>query len=201
VERALAQVERQGSFMAHVAHACATLLLCLFSAGSLVALGSDALVAIERQWQQSGTWDVPSAISISVSTLMVLAMDVGMLYPASMLRLLRTRGAERSEKWLHQLVVAGVSVLEAATYAYMSWRFETPTIEAAWALILARAAAAPLVSVYLSMAQRLPIQGRDILYQVEVHAGVGVVHDVIARRRTAARRWRTRCGCGSRRRG
>jgi hypothetical protein len=45
---------------------------------------------------------------------------------------------------------------EAGTYLYMSARYELPT-GIAWALVIARAVAAPLLSVYLSMARpRMP---------------------------------------------
>jgi hypothetical protein len=38
----LADIARQGSGMARLAHLCASLMLVLFSAGSLVAVGGDA---------------------------------------------------------------------------------------------------------------------------------------------------------------
>jgi hypothetical protein len=41
-----ADIARQGSGMARLAHACASLMLVLFSAGSLVALGGDALLSV-----------------------------------------------------------------------------------------------------------------------------------------------------------
>src|SRR5690349_2871502 len=61
----------------------------------------------------------------------------------------------------------------------MRWRYEPPGTGAAWALILARALAAPLLSVYLSMARPLPVTSRDILYQAELAAGQGVIRDVV----------------------
>jgi hypothetical protein len=127
----LRDIARQGSSMARLAHSCAFLLIVLFSAGSLVALGGDALASITSEWS-AGRVDVPAAISVAVSTLMVLAMDVGMLYAASMLRLLNSRRAEVREKRIHQAVIAIVAVLEAATYGYMSWRYEHPLSWAAW---------------------------------------------------------------------
>ena len=47
---------------------------------------------------------------------------------------------------LHRGVMATVAVLEAGTYAYMAWRYETPVSVVAWALILSRAlgSAAPV---------------------------------------------------------
>jgi hypothetical protein len=82
----LADIARQGSGMARLAHICASLMLVLFSAGSLVALGGDALLSVIDGAQQ-GHVDLPAAISIGVSTLLVLCIDVAMLYAASMLRL------------------------------------------------------------------------------------------------------------------
>jgi hypothetical protein len=164
--------------MARLAHVCASLMLVLFSAGSLVALGGDALLSVLDGAQQ-GHVDVPAAISLGVSTLLVLCMDVAMLYAASMLRLLGMRRAEPRSMRLHRGVMATVAVLEAGTYAYMAWRYETPVSLVAWALILSRALAAPLLSVYLAMARPLPVTARDILAQVELASGLGLIRDAV----------------------
>jgi hypothetical protein len=139
----LADIARQGSGMARLAHVCASLMLVLFSAGSLVALGGDALLSFFDGAQQ-GHVDVPAAISLGVSTLLALCMDVAMLYAASMLRLLGMRRAEPRSMRLHRGVMAMVAILEAGTYVYMALRYETPASVVAWALILSRALAAPL---------------------------------------------------------
>ncbi len=75
--------------------------------------------------------------------------------------------------------MATVAVLEAGTYAYMAWRYETPVSVVAWALILSRALAAPLLSVYLAMARPLPVTARDILAQVELASGLGLIRDAV----------------------
>src|SRR6185437_6689680 len=174
----LADIARQGSGMARLAHVCASLMLVLFSAGSLVALGGDALLSVLDGAEQ-GHVDLPAAISLGVSTLLVLCMDVAMLYAASMLRLLGMRRAEPRSMRLHRGVMATVAVLEAGTYAYMAWRYETPVSVVAWALILSRALAAPLLSVYLAMARPLPVTARDILAQVELASGLGLIRDAV----------------------
>src|SRR5262249_30409759 len=61
-------------------------------------------------------------------------------------------------------------------YAYMAWRYETPM---SVALILSRALAAPLLSVYLAMARPLPVTARDILAQVELASGLGLIRDAV----------------------
>jgi hypothetical protein len=174
----LADIARQGSGMARLAHICASLMLVLFSAGSLVALGGDALLSVLDGAQQ-GHVDVPAVVSLGVSTLLVLCMDVAMLYAASMLRLLGMRRAESRSMRLHRGVMATVAGLEAGTYAYMAWRYETPVSVVAWALILSRALAAPLLSVYLAMARPLPVTARDILAQVELASGLGLIRDTV----------------------
>jgi hypothetical protein len=174
----LADIARQGSGMARLAHVCASLMLVLFSAGSLVALGGDALLSVLDGAQQ-GHVELPAAISLGVSTLLVLCMDVAMLYAASMLRLLGMRRAEPRAMRLHRGVMATVAILEAGTYAYMAWRYETPLSVVAWALILSRALAAPLLSVYLAMARPLPVTARDILAQVELASGLGLIRDAV----------------------
>jgi hypothetical protein len=164
--------------MARLAHVCAALMLVLFSAGSLVALGGDALLSV-LGGAQRGHVELPAAISLGVSTLLVLCMDVAMLYAASMLRLLGMQRAEPRSMRLHRGVMATVAVLEAGTYAYMAWRYETPVGVVAWALILSRALAAPLLSVYLAMARPLPVTARDILAQVELASGLGLIREAV----------------------
>jgi hypothetical protein len=75
--------------------------------------------------------------------------------------------------------MATVAILEAGTYAYMAWQYETPVTLVAWALILSRALAAPLLSVYLAMARPLPVTVRDILAQVELASGLGLIRDAV----------------------
>jgi hypothetical protein len=177
IELQLKEISRQGAGMARAAHLCALALIFLFSLGSLVALGGDALTSIIVGWN-NGQVDVPAAISVAVSTLLVACMDVGMVYAASVLRRLAARRADPAEMRLHKLVMGVVAVLEACTYAYMSARYEHPANLAVWALILARAAAAPLLSVYLSMARPIPVSSKDILYQAELITGTGVLRHV-----------------------
>src|SRR6476660_2489305 len=78
----LADIARQGSGMARLAHVCASLMLVLFSAGSLVALGGDVLLSV-LDGAQKGHVELPAVISLGVSTLLVLCMDVAMLYAAA----------------------------------------------------------------------------------------------------------------------
>ena len=78
----------------------------------------------------------------------------------------------------HKAIMVVVVILEACTYAYMAVHYESPTNAFAWGLILARAAAAPLLSVYLSMARPIPVSSRDIMYEVELITGMGVLRHV-----------------------
>jgi hypothetical protein len=173
IERQLAATAREGAMLARVAHACAFLMLALFSAGSLVALAGDSIQAIA-----SGHATFPAIIAAAVSGLLVACMDTAMLYAASILRLLASRRAAKEEGRLHRWVLGSVAILEAATYGYMSWRYEHPADSIAWGLIIARALAAPLLSVYLSLARPLPVTARDMLAVAERIAGEGVLRDL-----------------------
>ena len=177
VDDQLRDIARQGSHMANLAHAGAFLLILLFSLGSLVALSGDALAKIARDGITPAT--IPDVISAAVSTLLVTCMDVAMLYAASMIRILLARRASRDEMRWHIAVLISASILEAGTYLYMTWEYDRPATLAAWILVIARALAAPLFSVYLSMARPLPIGPRDILYQVELSTGRGVIRDAV----------------------
>src|SRR5260370_8544 len=165
------------SFARSALRLLAAAVLILSSAASFVALGGDTFAEIQTRWTAGHELNVAAAISLSVITLMVLAFDVGMLYAASMLRLLATRRAGLGEQWLHVLVMVSVAAIEAAAYCYMAWRYEHPATALAWALIAVRAAAAPLLAVYLSMARPLPVTARDILAQAELASGAGVLRD------------------------
>jgi hypothetical protein len=173
IERQLTAIAREGAMLARIAHLCAFLMLILFSAGSLVALAGDSLQAIAN-----GRATFPDIIAASVSGLLVACMDTAMLYAASILRLLAVRRAAKEEGRLHRFVLFSVAILEAGTYGYMSWRYEHPADIVAWALIAARALAAPLLSVYLSLARPLPVMARDMLALGERIAGEGVLRDL-----------------------
>lgn len=177
VERTMKQLARQGATLARLAHVFATLMVVLFSLGSLVALSGDAVSAILVTLTHHGIPSVPQAISIAVSTLMVVCCDIGLVYAAMTLRVLRTRGSDEGQA-LHWAVLVGVSVIEAGTYLYMSAIYEQPH-GWAWGLVIARAVAAPLLSVYLSMAHPHPVTPRDILHQAELAQGIQLVRDVI----------------------
>jgi hypothetical protein len=180
VDAQLADIARQGSGMSRLAHACALAMIVLFSAGSLVTLSGDAVAAIVRGWQSGGAVDVPQAISVGVSGLLVLCLDTGMLLAASTMRVLRARRAPWSERWIHVAIMVGVALVEASTYALMSVTYDQPHSGAAWAIIIARSLSAPVLSVYLALAQPLPVGPRDILAQVELASGAAVLRDVVA---------------------
>ncbi|HEU5441492.1 MAG TPA: hypothetical protein VFU88_19565 [Ktedonobacterales bacterium] len=180
VDRQLADIERQGAWLASLAHVAALALVVLFSLGSLLALSHDALNALQHDWQQTGTVNLTAAISAAVSTLLVVCMDTAMLYAATMLRVMRARKATGAETRPHIAVLIGVSLIEGATWAYFSYLYDRPHDPIAWSLIGARAIAAPLLSAYLSLARPLPIGPRDILYQAEMGAAKGVIRDVTA---------------------
>jgi|GEM_PF-1829338 len=177
VEAQLRDIARQGTFGAMVSHFFATLLIILFSAASLIALGADSVRAVIRSIA-AGTLDIPNTVASGVTGLLVPAMDVAILRAASKIRILATRRASKGEMALHIAVVVTISVIEASTYCYMSALYEHPSGWADWALIAARAFAAPLIGVYLAMDRPHPVTSRDILAQVELGAGAGVIRDV-----------------------
>src|SRR5258708_37678045 len=110
--RTIRQLERQGGVLVAVAHLCATLMIVLFSLGSLVALSGDAFATFVLTVRQGGTPALPQAISSAVSTLMVVCCDVGLVYAAMVLRALRTRGAETGYL-LHTAVLLIVAPIAA----------------------------------------------------------------------------------------
>lgn len=177
VAEQLRQVERQGAGMAMMAHGIAFALVLVFSAGSLVALAGEAFAHFLEQWR-GGTLDIPSAISFVVSLILVIAMDYALLVAAQTVNILRQR-RQKGAGW-HMLVIGWVSAVEAATYLYMSVRYDHPVTVAVWLLLIVRAITAPGAAVYLSLTRTLPLGARDIFYQVELATGRGVIRDMIA---------------------
>src|SRR6185437_13865569 len=100
VEAQLRDIARQGTFGAMVSHFFATLLIILFSAASLIALGADSMRAVLLSLSH-GAFDIPNGVATGVTALLVPAMDVAILRAASKIRLLATRRATRSEMALH----------------------------------------------------------------------------------------------------
>ena len=176
IDAQLAEIERQGAAIARLAHGAAYALIVLFSIGSLLGLSHSALITLQHQWQTTHTLDFPSALAAAVNGLLVLVMDTALLLAANMLRIIKARQGEGAG--VHIVVMVGVSAIEGATWAYFSWLYDRPTDPIAWALIVARALAAPLLSAYLSLARAIPIGPRDILHQAAMASGKGVIRDV-----------------------
>jgi hypothetical protein len=163
--------------LARLAHISAGLLLVAFSAGSLLSISHAAFVQFLAAWQ-AGQADIPDGISLVVNLLLVLAADVALLYAASVLRVLIAAGAPASERRVHIWAMVGASLLESATYLYLAMEFDRPSGWFLWAIVIARAGAAPLFAAYLSMARPLPVAPRDVAYQAALASGKGVVRDV-----------------------
>lgn len=176
VAEQLREIERRGRGVAGLAHLSAFLVLVVFSLGSLVGLTGDALAQLISQWQTSHTPNVPASIAIAVSTLLVFAMDIGMVYAARIIQVLQQR--KQTISWVHIAVISGVALVEAASYIYMSWLYDHPATFLAWAIIAARGIAAPLLAAYLSLAGTPPIGERDILYAVERVTAHGVITEM-----------------------
>jgi hypothetical protein len=179
VERRLQEIARQGSHLAGLANACAFFMVLLFSLGSLVSLNADALQKAQDRWQHGQQVDVPSIVSLFVSTFLVVCMDVVMIYAAAVLRNLSARRAPFSEKRKHYLHMYVAAAIESGSYAYMSFKYDMPVLWVVVALILARAIAAPMFSIYLSEARAIPVNAGDIMYEAELASGTGVIRDVV----------------------
>ncbi len=175
----LRSLARQGATTAKVAHGFAGLLIVLFSAASFVALAGDAFTRFLVGWR-AGQVDIPSAISVAVSLLIVPAFDMGMLYAANIVRIMATRRTPRRDMAVHAGVIFVTCCVEGAAYIYMSAVYEHPTTIPAWAIISVRGLTAPLLAVYLAMARPLPVTARDIMYQGELTSGAGMLRDVAA---------------------
>jgi hypothetical protein len=175
IDAKLRAIERQGAGSVVFAHGLAYLLVIAFSAGSLIALAGDALRTFIAQ-AQHGVLDVPSLISFIVSFALVFAMDTSMVIAAATVRMLRQRHQDGLA--LHVAMIAGVCLVESATYLYMSYVYDHPVGWVAWTILTARAVSAPIVAVYLSLARTLPISARDINTQVEAVTGRGVLVDM-----------------------
>lgn len=177
VNSQLRDLERQGGGMARLAHWCAGLLLVAFSLGSLLSISHAAFITFLAQWN-AGQLDIPDGISLVVNVLLVVAADVGLLYAASVLRVLSASEAPKEEQRVHTWAMWGASILESSTYLYLAWEFDRPATIFLWGIMIARAIAAPLFAAYLSMARPVPVGPGDVAYHASLASGKGVVRDV-----------------------
>ena len=119
-KRQLADIAKQGAGMARIAHLCASALLIFFSRSILRGARLRHLRrhpgAVARgPHAQHPVGDLPLGDHVDGARL-----DVGIVYAASMLRLLATRRAGFGEQWVHAAVMVGVASIEACTYCYMA---------------------------------------------------------------------------------
>lgn len=173
VDRSIDALERSNHFIVRAAHTFAFLLIIATSIASLIALAGDVV----KQVSQHGG-DVPTDASIAITLLLVMAMDTGMILAATMIRIGTQRGYGPRKLWGHAVIMLVVALLEAGTYTYMLALYEHPQNGVSWALIIARGVAVPLLSIYLSMAQRITVNTDDIARLIEVFSGVGLLKDL-----------------------
>lgn len=176
VKEQLDEIESRGRTTIWLAHIAAFLVLVVFSMGSLVGLTGDSLNALLSQWRAGSGTNITAAIAISVSTLLVFAMDIGMYYAAMRVRIMKRRGQGDSVS-LDWSVIIAVGVVEALSYAYMSYLYDHPT-GVIWLLIILRALAAPALAAYLSLAETSPVGERDIVQSVERVVAHGVITEM-----------------------
>lgn len=179
VKAQLKEMSKQGAGMARAGNMFAYLLVILFSLVSLATLAGDDFRTFVAS-VQAGHVNILAGVFTSIIPAMVLAMDFGMLYAASVIRRLKSRHSGMDEKLMHYSVIWGVVFLEASTYIYGAYLYDHPNSIPSWGLIVVRAIGAPLFSVYLSMAKPLPIAPRDVLHQAELILGVAILRKVTA---------------------
>ncbi|MBA3822457.1 MAG: hypothetical protein H0X24_00975 [Ktedonobacterales bacterium] len=179
VALALKQLEQQNAGLVRLAHFFAGLLVIATSVASLIALAGDTVQAVVSEIQHHpDQLRVPILASICITFFLVLAMDTGMLLAAGQVRVKLARHAQMGSMAFDLVILIGVAVLEAGTYCYMLWQYEPPANQLAGTLIIARALAVPLLSMYLVMARPVTVMPGDILHLASLASGTGFLHDV-----------------------
>ncbi|MGZ3681037.1 MAG: hypothetical protein ACXVDI_20965, partial [Ktedonobacterales bacterium] len=92
VAEQLREIAHQGTGIARLAHACASVMLVLFSLGSLIGIAAESATAFFSA-AQHGQLDIVHGIVAGVSAALVVCMDVASLYAAHRLRILSARRA------------------------------------------------------------------------------------------------------------
>jgi hypothetical protein len=179
VSLALKQLEQQNAGLVRLAHFFAGLLVIATSVASLMALAGDTVQAVTNEIQRHpDQLKVPILASICITFFLVLAMDTGMLLAAGQVRVKLARHAEAKSMSFDLVILLSVALLEAGTYCYMLWQYETPHNLLSAILIIARAFAVPLLSMYLVMARPVTVMPGDILHLASLASGTGFLHDV-----------------------
>lgn len=179
VALALKQLEQQNAGLVRLAHFFAGLLVIATSVASLIALAGDTVQAVVNEIQHHpDQLRVPILASICITFFLVLAMDTGMLLAAGQVRVKLARHAKVGNMAFDLVILIGVALLEAGTYCYMLWQYEPPANQLAGTLIIARALAVPLLSMYLVMARPVTVMPGDILHLASLASGTGFLHDV-----------------------
>ena len=176
---ALKQLEQQNAGLVRLAHLFAGMLVVSTSVASLIALAGDIVQAVVQEIRtHPDQLRIPILASIIITFLLVLAMDTGMLLAAGQIRVKLARKAALGAMAFDLVIMIGVACLEAGTYCYMLWQYEHPANQLAGVLIIARAIAVPLLSMYLVMARPVAVMPADILALAALAAGTGFLRDV-----------------------
>ncbi|MBA2680744.1 MAG: hypothetical protein H0U76_20405 [Ktedonobacteraceae bacterium] len=179
VALALQQLEQQNAGLVRLAHFFAGLLVIATSVASLIALAGDTVQLVATSLEgHGGTIQIPIIASICITFFLVLAMDTGMLLAAGQVRVKLARHASANSMGFDLVILISVALLEAGTYCYMLWQYEHPANQLTGVLIIARAFAVPLLSMYLVMARPVTVMPGDILHLASLASGTGFLHDV-----------------------
>jgi hypothetical protein len=176
VREALEKVEEQNSGIVRTAHGFAILLIVATSVASLISLGRDLVSKLS--WPPTRD-SIPVMCGVAILLILVTAMDVGSLYAAAQVRVLSGRQAEGKEIAQHWAVMLLVSALEAGTYIYMMFLYETPHNLVTGVLVVARGLAVPVLALYLATARPMTVTPADIAHQSGLITGKAVLNDLI----------------------
>lgn len=176
VNGALKKIEQQNRGIVRVANGFAYLLIVATSVASLISLGRDTVKHLT--WPITGD-SFPSVCGTVILLTLVMAMDTGSLFAAAKVRTLMGRDDGSREIYMHVAIMIGVSAMEAATYIYMMFLFETPHDGVTGSLVVARGLAVPVLALYLALARPMTVTTSDMAHQSGLITGKAVLSGLI----------------------
>lgn len=176
-ERQVKRLQNQGSNIVRLAHTAAMVMLVLISLATLITLGRSTFEAVQASVSK-GQADWMRILALTILFTLVLCMDIAVFYGSSMIRVLWSRGAERSAMLPHAIVVVLVATLEGFTYWAMILTYEHPNTPLEYYVGMARAFGAPALAIYLTLAMVVSVTKSDILNVAAVQSGIVAVQQV-----------------------
>lgn len=172
IKRRLAAIERENERSVRTDHMFGALLVVTIATAAMIGMAADSIKALLH-----GALQAADIVTMATVFAGVLGMNRALLASARNMRRADGRGEQIAPR--DHAILWSVIAVESLSFGYMLWVFEHPANAFQIALLIGRAVAIPIATVYLEQQRRMPLDPVDIGIETEIGQGLGVMEDLV----------------------